>query len=107
MIINFNNIGSGGGSGKSGAVFGYLHEGKFYSDPEHTKEITPAEDTIYVDKTSNMSYTWNGTEYVVMGGGSSEGAVRYDEAQTLTASEQEQARDNIGAGKPIDIIKLG
>lgn len=31
------------------------------------------------------------------GGGSAEGAVRYDEAQTLTSEEKAQARDNIGA----------
>lgn len=31
------------------------------------------------------------------GGGSAEGAVRYDEAQILTSEEQAQARDNIGA----------
>lgn len=38
--------------------------------------------------------------YIILGGngGSAEGAVRYDEAQTLTSEQQAQARDNIGAG---------
>lgn len=37
-------------------------------------------------------------------GGSAEGAVRFDEAQTLTSAEQLQARENIGAISQEDVL---
>ena len=46
---------------------GYLYNGKFYYDAEHTQEITAAADMVYVDKSTNKTYRWSGTQYVVIG----------------------------------------
>ena len=46
---------------------GYLYNGSFYYDAEHTQEITPASDMVYVDKSTNKTYRWSGTQYVVIG----------------------------------------
>ena len=46
---------------------GYLYNGSFYYDAEHTQEITPAADMVYVDKSTNKTYRWSGTQYVVIG----------------------------------------
>ena len=46
---------------------GYLYNGKFYYDAEHTQEITAADDMVYVDKSTNKTYRWSGTQYVVIG----------------------------------------
>lgn len=44
-------------------IEGYYYNDKFYSDSEHTSEITPETGKIYVDITSNKSYRWGGTVY--------------------------------------------
>ena len=48
-------------------VYGYLLNGTFYSDSGHAAAITPALNTLYIDKTDMAKpkqYIWNGTAYV-------------------------------------------
>ena len=48
-------------------VEGYLSDGKFYSDSEHTQEISGRNDTLYVDITDAehpVNYKWNGSAFV-------------------------------------------
>lgn len=54
-----------------GVTSGYYYNGKFYEDVTHTKEITPKENGLYYDKTTNMIYIYVEGEYVLVGGGSS------------------------------------
>ena len=48
-------------------VEGYLYEGTFYEDPEHTTEIQGETGKIYVDIVTNRSYRWSGSAYVEIG----------------------------------------
>lgn len=59
-----------GGIG-GGVTAGYYYNGKFYEDVTHTKEITPKENGLYYDKTTNKIYIYVEGEYVLVGGGSS------------------------------------
>ncbi len=45
-------------------IEGYYYNGQFYSDSEHTQEITPETGKIYVDLDTNKTYRWGGTTYV-------------------------------------------
>lgn len=45
-------------------INGYLYEGAFYSDSEHTEEIEGEDGKIYVDLVTNNSYRWNGLAYI-------------------------------------------
>lgn len=54
-------------------VEGYLYNGAFYEDAEHTTEIEAEEGKIYVDLSTNETYRWSGTQYVKIGGNISEG----------------------------------
>lgn len=46
------------------AIEGYYYNNKFYSDSEHTTEITGETGKIYVDLTTNKAYRWSGSTYV-------------------------------------------
>jgi len=43
---------------------GYLYEGQFYEDAQHTTVITAEADKIYIELTSNKTYRWSGSAYV-------------------------------------------
>ena len=43
---------------------GYLNDGKFYADEEHTQEIEGRNDTLYIDIPSSKKYKWNGSAFV-------------------------------------------
>lgn len=45
-------------------IEGYLSEGKFYKEAEHTTEIAGETGKIYVDLATNGSYRYSGTQYV-------------------------------------------
>lgn len=45
-------------------VEGYLYNGTFYEDAQHTTAITPSTGVIYVDLVSNNTYRWGGSAYV-------------------------------------------
>ena len=45
-------------------IEGYYYNGAFYSDAQHTTEITPETGKIYVDLSSEKTYRWSGSVYV-------------------------------------------
>ena len=45
-------------------VEGVLYEGRFYTDEEHTTEITGETGKIYIDYVTNKTYRWSGTAFV-------------------------------------------
>ena len=48
-------------------IEGYLYEGAFYADAQHTEEITGEQGKIYVDVETNRSYRWSGSVFVEIG----------------------------------------
>lgn len=76
-------------------VEGYYYNSKFYEDSDHTKEITPEVDKIYVDKTTGNTYRWGGTMYTPVGAGSASD-ISYDNTSTgLLATTVQGAIDEI------------
>lgn len=79
-------------------VNGYLYNGAFYYDDQHTEPITPEDDKIYVDKTENKTYRWGGESYVEVGGGgvalgeTSTTAYRGDRGKTAYDHSQDSGR---------------
>ena len=47
-------------------VEGYLHQGDFYEDEAHAVPIQGERGKIYVDLTTNLSYRYGGSAYVVI-----------------------------------------
>lgn len=50
-------------------VEGYLADGHFYADTEHTQEIEGRNDTLYIDLTEGQNrkkYKWNGSAFVAV-----------------------------------------
>ena len=47
-------------------VDGYFYDDKFYEDEEHTIEIPGESGKIYVDLSTNKTYRWSGTVFVVI-----------------------------------------
>lgn len=48
---------------------GYLADGHFYADTEHTQEIEGRNDTLYIDLTEGQNkkkYKWNGSAFVAV-----------------------------------------
>lgn len=45
-------------------IEGYLSNGKFYQDAELQIEITPENNKIYVDKITNNTFRWSGSQYI-------------------------------------------
>lgn len=88
-------------------VEGYLYEGDFYEDVEHTQQITPESSKIYLDLPNNMTYRWDGiSAYVAIGGGGvalgetsstayrgDRGKEAYDIAQTVGDVDNLQTTD--------------
>lgn len=85
------------------ALEGYLADGKFYEEAEHTTEITAESGKIYVDLATNKTYRWSGTTYVeisaslALGETSStafagdKGKVAYDHSQAAHAPADAEA----------------
>lgn len=48
-------------------IEGYLYEGAFYEDAQHTTPITGESGKIYVDLDTDKTYRWSGTVYVCTG----------------------------------------
>lgn len=48
-------------------VEGYLYNGVFYEDAQHTTPITGESGKIYVDLDTDKSYRWGGSMYVLIG----------------------------------------
>lgn len=45
---------------------GYLEDGIFYSNPEHTEELAGEAGKIYVDLETNKTYRWSGSAFIVI-----------------------------------------
>lgn len=87
-------------------IEGYLNSGKFYKEPEHTTEITGEAGKIYVDLTSNKTYRWSGSAFVVisetiaLGETSStayrgdRGKIAYDHSQSAHAPSNAEVNQN-------------
>lgn len=50
-------------------IEGYLHNGAFYEDAQHTVEIVPDNARIYINLTDDTQYRWSGTVYVQLSKG--------------------------------------
>lgn len=48
-------------------IEGYLYEGAFYEDAQHTTQITPETGKIYIDLNTDKTYRWSGSVYVCTG----------------------------------------
>ena len=48
-------------------IDGYYYDSKFYLDNAHTQEITGETGKIYVDLSTNNTYRWSGSIYVLIG----------------------------------------
>lgn len=57
-------------------IEGYLYEGSFYEDAQHTELITPESSKIYVDLSTDKTYRWGGAVYVDVTGASAWGEIR-------------------------------
>lgn len=47
-------------------IEGYLYEGAFYEDAQHTELITGEQGKLYVDISDNKTYRWSGSAYVLV-----------------------------------------
>jgi hypothetical protein len=47
-------------------IEGYYYNSKFYKESTHTTEITGESGKIYVDLSTNKTYRWGGSSYVVI-----------------------------------------
>lgn len=47
---------------------GYMYQGRFYSDAQHTQEITGEEGKIYLDLATNTTYRWSGNSFIAITG---------------------------------------
>ena len=45
-------------------IEGYLYDGKWYSDAQHTTEVPGETGKIYVELTTNKTYRWSGSAFV-------------------------------------------
>lgn len=87
-------------------VEGYLSGGKFYEESGHTTKITGESGKIYVDLSTNKTYRWSGSAFVVisetlaLGETSStayrgdRGKIAYDHSQTAHAPANAEVNQN-------------
>jgi len=82
-------------------IYGYMHNGTFYltrtgsaGSYVYSDAVTPETDMQYTDKEGNVPYIWSGSAYTAIGG--MQGAVRYDQVQSLSGEEQARALANLG-----------
>ncbi len=61
-------------------VEGYYYNGQFYQDSGHGQQITPESSKIYIDLSTNKTYRWSGSTYVVISG--ADGLALGETAQT-------------------------
>ena len=53
-------------------IEGYYYNDNFYKESSHTTLITGESSKIYIDIQNDTLYRWDGSEYISVGGGSSE-----------------------------------
>lgn len=110
-------------------IEGYYYNSNFYTDSAHTIEVTGETGKIYIDLSTNKTYRWSGSAFVVisetlaLGETSStayrgdRGKIAYDHSQTAHAPSNAQANQNafsnvlvgsinIAANTPTDTLTL-
>ena len=91
-------------------VEGYLYSSKFYKESAHTTEITGETGKIYVDMSTNKTYRWSGSAFVVISetlalGETSSTAYRgdrgktaYDHSQVTSGNPHNVTKADVGLG---------
>ena len=79
-------------------VNGYFYNDNFYEDSAHQTLITPEEGKIYIDVSTNKSYRWSGSVYVLVGGAlelgeTSDTAYRGDRGKTAYDHATDSSRN--------------
>lgn len=110
-------------------IEGYYYSSNFYTDSAHTIKVTGETGKIYIDLSTNKTYRWSGSAFVVisetlaLGETSStayrgdRGKIAYDHSQTAHAPSNAQANQNafsnvlvnsinIAANTPTDTLTL-
>ena len=93
---------------------GYYYDGEFYSDAEHTSQMSHVDDILYVDIPSNLPYRWTGTNFVKTGsdlalGETSSTAYRgdrgktaYDHSQVTSGNPHNVTKSDVGLGNVVN-----
>lgn len=93
---------------------GYYYNGEFYTDAEHTNQMSHVDDILYVDIPTNKPYRWTGTAYVVTGsdlalGETSSTAYRgdrgkaaYDHSQLTSGNPHNVTKSDVGLGNVVN-----
>ena len=91
-------------------IEGYFYNSKFYKESAHTTEITGETGKIYVDLSTNKTYRWGGSAYVVisetlaLGETSStayrgdKGKTAYTHSQTTSGNPHNVTKSDVGLG---------
>ncbi len=91
-------------------IEGYLYNGVFYEDSEHTVPITGEVSKIYVDLSTNKTYRYSGSQYVEISAslalGETEatayrgdrGKTAYDHSQIVTGNPHNVTKSDVGLG---------
>lgn len=64
-------------------VEGYLVDGVFFSDAEHTQQIAGEKEKIFVDLVSNKCYRWGGSIYIEISPSEQLAAITNGEIDTI------------------------
>ena len=99
-------------------IEGYYYSSNFYTDSAHTIKVTGETGKIYIDLSTNKTYRWSGSAFVVisetlaLGETSStayrgdRGKIAYDHSQTAHAPSNAQANQNAFSNVLVDSINI-
>lgn len=99
-------------------IEGYYYSSNFYTDSAHTIKVTGETGKIYIDLSTNKTYRWSGSVFVVisetlaLGETSStayrgdRGKIAYDHSQTAHAPSNAQANQNAFSNVLVDSINI-
>lgn len=99
-------------------IEGYYYSSNFYTDSAHTIKVTGETGKIYIDLSTNKTYRWSGSAFVVisetlaLGETSStayrgdRGKIAYDHSQTAHAPSNAQANQNAFSNVLVDSVNI-
>lgn len=99
-------------------IEGYYYSSNFYTDSAHTIKVIGETGKIYIDLSTNKTYRWSGSAFVVisetlaLGETSStayrgdRGKIAYDHSQTAHAPSNAQANQNAFSNVLVDSINI-
>lgn len=94
-VAGFNELFKGWSSGGTpDNIFGYFNGTSFFTDALYANLITPDATKLYISLNGNMSYRYDGSGYVVVGGGSNTLLELTDTPATYTGQALKVARVN-------------